>query len=80
MVDGQLKGYKVNPYVRVMAGDGPPIYIQGGQFYSEGGHSILKKDLPPWVDNELKKLSHETKVSCGLENPKIHPSVKASAA
>jgi hypothetical protein len=45
----------------------PPIFIQGGQLFSEGGP--LVDDVPEWFWVEARKLTPEAKKVCGLEIP-----------
>lgn len=46
---------KVTPYIRLSSGQGPPIFIQNGKLWSEGGPPI--KDIPDWFYDELAKIS-----------------------
>jgi len=57
---------RVTPYVRLNAGDGPPIYIQNGQFYCEAGDVIKAEDLPPWFEDELEAMTPEARKEVGL--------------
>jgi hypothetical protein len=61
--EGKIGRY--TPYVRINSSEGPPLFIQGGKFYSEGGEMV--KDLPDWVDDEVAKMSPTAKRECGLE-------------
>jgi len=63
--DAEGKIARYQPYVRINHVDGPPLFIQGGKYYSEGGELI--KDLPDWVDDEVAKMSPTAKRECGLE-------------
>jgi hypothetical protein len=66
---------RVNPYVRLSYAtkgeDGEydnhaPVYIQGGQYWSEGGAEIPTKELPSWLSAEVAKLSDKVKREVGL--------------
>ncbi len=48
---------KTNHYVRIGSDQGPPIYIQGGEIYSEGGPLLDEKDIPDWFWPEVNKLN-----------------------
>jgi len=58
---------RVSPYVRLMAEGGPPIFIQHGAFYTEGGQSMKRADLPDWFEEELKKMTPLARRECGLD-------------
>jgi hypothetical protein len=48
---------KVTPYIRLVSGQGPPIFIQNGKLWSEGGPPIT--DIPNWFYDEIRKVSKE---------------------
>jgi hypothetical protein len=53
------------PYLRLRSGaHEPPIFVQEGVFYSEGGD--LMGDPPEWLDEELAKVSPEGLSAVGL--------------
>lgn len=53
------------PYVRLVSGGGdPPIFVQGGHFFTEGGPEL--KDVPDWVQEELEKLTPVVRKEVGL--------------
>lgn len=54
------------PYIRLRVGEEPPIFIQGGKFFYEGGSALAEKDIPKWVAGELKKISEQAKREVGL--------------
>lgn len=56
---------KINPYLRLTKGDGPPVFLQGGRFYYESGEEVT--DPPDWLDGELKKLNPEALKQVGME-------------
>src|SRR5690348_11612809 len=60
----QVKMKAPNPYVRLKHGrDEPPLYVQQGVVYDEGGTEI--KDLPEWFDEELRKVSPSALMEIG---------------
>jgi hypothetical protein len=54
------------PYIRICAEEGPPIFIQNGTFYSEGGEVFKKETLPDWAEDEIDALTPEAKKEVGL--------------
>lgn len=61
----------LRPYVRLRVRleedvDEPPIFIQGGHYYTEDGKEIAKDKLPKWVEGEVAKLSAGCKKDIGL--------------
>jgi len=65
--DPEGKIARSNLYVRINHSDGPPLFIQGGNFYSEGGQLVKKDQLPDWVDEALDQMTPLAKRECGLE-------------
>jgi len=59
----QTRLVKTNPYVRLGRKDHPPIYVQGGQVYGEGGGPI--EPLPDWFDGEMARLSPKVRDEIG---------------
>lgn len=61
---------RINPAVRIRWSAGePPIFIQNGEFYAEGGQRVPRKDLPEGFWKEAARLSQEAKRECGLVLP-----------
>lgn len=58
---------KNNPYLRLNSGDGPPIFIQGGKAYAEGGDEYELDDLPPWFMVLAKGVGETVAEQCGLD-------------
>jgi hypothetical protein len=55
----EVRLVRTTPYVRLRgSADDPPLFIQGGQVYSEGGQIIA--DPPAWFWDELAKVSDGT--------------------
>lgn len=48
-----------DPYIRLCKLEQPPLIIQHGHVYSEGGDFMPKDSLPPWFWEEAKKISPE---------------------
>lgn len=71
---------KTNPAMRLRAGRAnPPVYIQGGIVYGEGGDVI--ENLPPWFWTELKKASPGALMECGwTRGVEQEPKVTAAPA
>lgn len=59
----------VNPNVRLKHGDDPPVFIQGGRFYSEDGAEYDEATIPGWVEEEVRKLTPQVRKEVGLEAP-----------
>ena len=59
----QTRLVKTNPYVRLGRKDHPPIYVQGGQVYGEGGGPI--EPIPDWFDAEMARLSPKVRDEIG---------------
>lgn len=64
--DGVSTLVKVQPYVRLCAEGGPPIYIQHGSFWTESGKAIDEADLPEWADAAIAKLNDRVRTEVGL--------------
>ena len=72
----QTRLVKTNPYVRLGRKDHPPIYVQGGRVYGEGGGAI--EPLPDWFDGEMARLSPKVRDEIGwrgLTDPPPGPGV-----
>lgn len=55
-----VKIVKRRPTIRLRSGyENPPIFIQEGQAYDEGGGIVSDANLPSWFFDEIKKVSHE---------------------
>ncbi len=53
-------------YTRLSSQGEPPVFLQGGRFYSEGGDEYLGDQLPGWVEIELQKLNPSVLEECGF--------------
>ena len=55
-LSGQAKLTSVNNYLRITEGKLPPVFIQGGKFYSAGGKELAGDQLPAWVPERVKAM------------------------
>ena len=44
------------PYIRLSAHGGPPIFLQAGKTWGEGGILIKATERPEWFQEELQKV------------------------
>ena len=58
---------QANPYVCLRSEGGPPVFIQGGHFFWEGGD--LCDEVPDWALEACKKLTKEVRKEVGLDKP-----------
>jgi hypothetical protein len=65
----EVRLLKTQPYVRIVSGGEPPIFVQGGVLYSEGGQRVT--EIPDWFTQEVLKLSDTVRAEVGL--PPIAP-------
>jgi hypothetical protein len=55
------------PYTRLNAGEGPPVFIQAGQFFSEGGPVLKPDEVPDWLDEEIARMTPGARQEVGLK-------------
>ena len=68
---GEPKMLRVRPAVRLRKGDSPPIFVQDGKFWYEGGEEEIPQDeLPEWVAGQLDLMSADARREVGLDVPK----------
>lgn len=65
---GEAISTRVTPYIRLMQGGGPPIFLQDGRFFYEGGKEVPDKDLPDWVEEQMESCSKEQLKACGFRS------------
>ena len=53
-----------NPYVRFIDKERTAIYLQGGQFFAEGGNLV---EPEPWIVAAVKKVKRDKLVKVGLD-------------
>lgn len=66
---------KVTPYLRITRDGHPPLYLQGGKAFGEGGAEI--ETLPIWFDEELAKVSPKAREEIGWSAPAAATEVAA---
>lgn len=64
---GEATGTRVTPYIRLCEGDGPPIFLQNGRYFYEGGEEVPSKDMPDWVEVMQDKCSPAVLKACGFD-------------
>lgn len=67
-VDGDetVRLIRTNPLIRVRVGESPPIFVQGGRAYAEGGDEYPLEELPSWFWVEAQKASSAVAQETGL--------------
>jgi hypothetical protein len=48
---------KITPYVRLRDADDPPMFLQQGKVYSEGGQLIPQSKWPAWLEDAILQLT-----------------------
>lgn len=59
----EMRLTKVSPYVRICRAAAPPIFLQEGQVFSEGGEPVTP--LPEWFEEELAKITPKVRDEVG---------------
>ena len=59
---------RINPYVRLRQDDGPPLFLQGGQVYSEGGPLIPREEWPDWLVDAILRLNNSGLEESGFKD------------
>ena len=59
----QSRLVRQTPYVRITRDGHPPIYLQGGRVFGEGGPEI--ETLPAWFGEEVARLSPKVREEVG---------------
>lgn len=61
---------RINPANQIRyTSDVPPVIVQGGRFYSEGGQEIPERDLPEAFWQAARRKTEESRRECGLVLP-----------
>lgn len=75
--DHSAKIIQVRPAMRLHQGTraegeepDPPVFIQDGRFWSEGGDELGPEELPAWVETMLKKANPVALHEAGLDPAK----------
>ena len=63
----EVRRVKVNPYLRLCQKGSPPVYVQGGKVYAEGGPEV--ETLPAWFAEEMAKVSPQVRAEVGWKDP-----------
>jgi hypothetical protein len=63
---GEATGTRVTPYIRLCQGDGPPIFLQNGGYFYEGGEEVPKDKHPDWLEELQEACSRESLKACGF--------------
>lgn len=64
---GQMVLIRSQPYARLKVGEDPPVFIQGGKYYGEGGPMLEDDELPPWLDDEIARMRPGARQEVGLK-------------
>ena len=64
--DGNARVVKSNPYRRLVAQNEPPVIIQKGAFWSDGGQRIQIKDVPDWARKTVDGMTQAARHEVGL--------------
>ena len=65
---------RITPYIRLCEGEGPPVFLQDGQAWSEGGEAALDRAaLPPWFSAQLERLTPAARAAVGWALPDDPP-------
>lgn len=59
----QTRLARVTPYARITREGHPPIYVQAGGVFSEGGKPL--EQLPGWFDEEMARLTPKVREEVG---------------
>jgi hypothetical protein len=60
---------RTTPYTRVSRDRGPPLFLQRGQVYSEGGNKpIPEEEWPAWLPDEIRRLTPAAQEEVGFSD------------
>jgi hypothetical protein len=62
---------QISPYAvlsRQTEGGSIRVFIQGGAFYHEGGPAYKESELPPWLHEEIAKMTPKARAEVGLKD------------
>jgi len=65
----EMRLMKVSPAIRICKGMAPPLWIQEGKVYAEGGDEIPKEKLPDWFDEQVKMMTPQARSEIGYRLP-----------
>lgn len=58
---------RVNAYVRIREGMDPPMVLQAGRVYGEGGDFVPEESWPTWLPGAILKLNPKIQEECGFQ-------------
>jgi hypothetical protein len=59
---------RVQPYIRIHEGTDPPMFLQAGNVYSEGGGLVHEQNWPAWLPGMIERLSPGAKEETGFQD------------
>jgi len=63
----QMRLTEINPIIRLCQGTSPPLFIQGGQVWAEGGDEI--ENPPDWFWEQAARMTRQARKEVGLKLP-----------
>lgn len=55
--ESDVRLVRMHPYIRIVTPQEPPLYIQDGMIFSEGGPQVADEDIPDAFWEEVSKTS-----------------------
>ncbi len=68
---GEMRLVRTRPAMRIRAMGEPPLWVQDGQVYTDGGQPVVTP--PGWFWDEMERVSPETRQQHGLTLPAETP-------
>lgn len=62
----QMIVQRTQPYTRLVQQGEPPVIVQGGNFYSDGGDRMPLSSVPDWALKQLSNRNKKSNASVGL--------------
>ena len=63
--------------VRIKASGEPPVFVQDGICYAEGGAIWERDQLPPWFWSEAARMTDQALAECGLSREEVQSHLQA---
>ena len=60
------RSLQVRHYVRIQLEGSPPVFIQDGKYFWEGGEVIKPKDMPKGIQVEVDNMTEQARRDVGL--------------
>lgn len=57
---------RVQSYIRLREGTDPPMFLQAGKVYSEGGQLIPREKWPGWLQDAILQMTPPALEECGF--------------